>query len=195
MAYGIYSEVYFAVASFNETHIKIGETENARRRANQLSYNESYNITQVLDVPGGKVERLLVESYLRARIKKCGRVQHYGNDHFTCDSSEVANWIAAQFPDWVAEAVRMLDLMDCGGTAFFNFGPSKRPIPPQGQEYWFKRICESLEKTEHYECHFQCGYDEEFTKCKMLNDSFAPFGYSCTTSRNCSWVYFTIKKS
>lgn len=193
MSYGVYSEVYFANHGTIKNLIKIGETTNARRRANQLC-KEDYQILTSLDVNGGESARLFVESYLRTRIEATGKADRFRKDYFECENEDIAYWIFTQFEEWVAEANRILELIECGGNSFINFGPAKRPIPPRGKEMLFKIIFEALESDGKYETHFQCSYKAQNEHFQMLNNAFTPFGYICTTDRNTSWAYFTIER-
>lgn len=193
MSYGTYSEVYFANHGMMKSLIKIGETTNARRRAGQLC-KEDYHILISANVNGGEAARLFVESYLRTRIEATGKASRFRKDYFECENEDVAHWLFTQFEEWVAEANHILELMECGGTSFINFGPANRPIPPRGKEMLFKIIFEALENCGKYETHFQCGYKAQDEHFQMLNDAFAPFGYTCTTDRNTSWAYFTIER-
>lgn len=193
MGYGIYSEVYFATHLVKKDLIKIGETTNARRRAGQL-FKEDYLIETSMDVHGGEAARLFVESYLRTRIEATGKASRFRKDYFECESENVAHWIFTQFEEWVKEANHILELMESGGVSYINFGSPNRPIPPRGKEELFKIICETLEACGKFETHFQCGYKEQDEHFKMLKDAFVPFGYTCTTNRNTSWAYFTIKR-
>jgi hypothetical protein len=193
MSYGTYSEVYFANHFTTRNLIKIGETTNARRRANQLR-KEDYHIVISADVNGEEAARLFVESYLRTRIEATGKANRFRKDYFECENEDVAHWLFTQFQEWVSEANHILELIACGGTSSINFGSARRPIPPRGKEQLFKIIFAELESCGKYETHFQCKYKEQDEHFQMLNNAFAPFGYLCTTSRNNSWAYFTIEK-
>lgn len=192
MSYSICSEVYFAAHDTMKNLIKIGETTNARRRASQLC-KEDYLILASMDVNGTEAARLFVESYLRTRIEATGKAKRFRKDYFECENEEIARWLLFQFDNWVKEANRILELMVCGGVSTINFGATKRPIPPKGQEMLFRIILEALEACGKYETHFQCGLKQQDEHFKMLNDAFAPFGCVCTTSRSTSWAYFTIE--
>ena len=192
MGYGYYSEVYFAININNQNFIKIGETTNARRRENQL---DEYYIVQTLDVNGmEKRDRLFVESYLRSRVGATERVRQKGLDYFECENENVANWICKEFPHWVEEANYLLALMKCGGTVTINFGASRKPIPPKGNEKLFENIMYSLEKYGEYKQHFRCDGFEQKEYFNMLKEAFSPFGYECITNRKTCWAYFTITK-
>lgn len=193
MGYGNYSEVYFANHGILKSLIKIGETTNARRRAGQLC-KDNYHILISASVNGDEAARLFVESYLRARIEATGKVTRFRKDYFECESEDVAYWLFTQFEDWVTEANRMLELMQCGGTSSINFGTSRRPIPPKGKEMLFKIIFEALETCGKYETHFQCSHKTQDEYFEMLNNAFVPFGYTCIADRNTSWAYFTIAR-
>ena len=107
MAYGYYSEVYYAENLTIKTCIKIGETTNARRRANQL-LQEDYLITQSLDIGGGEGERLFVESFLRMKILKTQKAQRIRKDYFDCADVDTVAFIKAHFQEWVEEAIKTM---------------------------------------------------------------------------------------
>ena len=107
MSYGVYSEVYFAINFDDKTFIKIGETTNARRRANQL-YKEGYYIIKSIDIEGTEAERLFVESYLRAKIASNNNVQQYRKDYFKCESKEMVQMFEDSFDYFVEQALEIL---------------------------------------------------------------------------------------
>ena len=97
MAYGYYSEVYFAVDLNNYKRIKIGETTNARRRNAQLDVY----ITQCIEVGGNHTYRLLIESLLREKIARMPKVTQAGTDYFICEDTDTVNFIQNEFENWV----------------------------------------------------------------------------------------------
>lgn len=113
MSYGIYNEVYFAVRLDKEGEgwFKIGETSNARRRSNQLYYNEGYCVTESYNLFGDEANRLFVESYLRVKIELTGKVQRVGKDYFLCKSKENRDEFKKFFSSWVKEAEEILKKM------------------------------------------------------------------------------------
>lgn len=104
MAYGCYSEVYYAEHLEIRTAIKIGETTNARRRSNQL-LQEDYLILQSLDIGGGECERLFVESFLRMKILKTQKARRIRKDYFNCADLDTVEFIKSHFQEWVMEAI------------------------------------------------------------------------------------------
>ena len=195
MAYAEYNQVYFASSLNNKTFIKIGKTSNVNRRRGQLFKQEDFWIEKWHDVPSSRdSSRTFVESFLRERINATGRVQQIREDYFLCDNESVADWIRNQFSEWVNDACRIIELMDCGGTVFFNFGPAKRPIPPKGRERLFAEVNRQIDSRGYYSDHAQIKYKESETIFKELKEAYSPFGYKVEMEINCSWTYFTVKK-
>lgn len=184
MSYGMFSEVYLATCFSSAVSIKIGETSNSRRRNSQL-YQNDYHIIQVEDVDGGESARKFVESYLRVRIEATERATRHGLDYFECDNSITADWIKAQFTEWVKEANKLLDTL---------YNRPARPEIPAGYERMYQSIFRSIEKCGEWRDNFQCRTEEQETIIKQLDKSFSPLGYICVTHRNYSWAYFEIRK-
>lgn len=109
MSYGYYSEVYFAESLSTSTHIKIGETTNARRRSNQLFKERNYWITDSMDIGGDEAKRLFVESFLRLQIMETYHAQRVGKDYFVCSDAETAQAIKMHFREWVLDALVILN--------------------------------------------------------------------------------------
>lgn len=108
MSYGYYSEVYFAINYRSSNYIKIGETTNARRRANQL-FTEDYLLVDSLEVGGDQAERLFVESFLRMKILKTCKVQQVRKDYFVCEDGDTAKFVQTHFQQWVSEALLIIN--------------------------------------------------------------------------------------
>lgn len=188
MSYGKFSEVYYAESWDKDCPmmIKIGETDNARRRARQLE-REGYFITQSIDVTDGKAARLFVESYVRMCILNTNRVNQIGNDYFQCHDLDVKMYIESSFNAWVYEAEHIL-------SSIGKAKVSNRPIPPAKYSSWFNRIWDELAVSPKYDFYFQCKYKEQDDFFDALQKHFCPFGYNCFTDRKTSWAYFTVVK-
>jgi hypothetical protein len=181
-----YSSVYFAKSLYEDYLIKIGETNNPLRRADQL-IREGIDITLTYDIKGGKPERRLIEDYLRIKILRTGRTRQYKEDYFYCNSLETVKYLENSFDQWVKEALQLMNNIQHENYGLYG----KIPIQPQYSE-WLWEICRDLETTTSYQTHFQCSYEREEELLKMFSATFAPF-YQCTIQRKCTWIYLTIK--
>lgn len=194
MSYGVFSEVYFAMSATSKSAIKIGETNNARRRANQLS-STGYDIVKVADVNGGEAERLFVEGFLRARINASGKAQQIRKDYFECDCPTTAEQFCELFENWVKEANAILDLMKKGESITFRPAfKSGRPTIPAGREDFYNRILKSCDKCGYWKQCFQFDTDTQYEYLIQMKEVLTPYGYTCTTYRNCSWAHFKVVK-
>ena len=189
MAYGKFSEIYLAEcwgSGDDNLMIKIGETDNARRRAKQLE-RDFYDITQTIDVSDGKAARLFIESYVRMRVLLTNQVVNIRTDYFKCDSIDVKMHIIVNFAKWVNEAENIL--ASIGKTETFS-----RPIPPAKYNALYNEIWANLECSGKYDFHFQCKYKEQDDFFDTLCKYFCPLGFNCFTDRKTSWAYFTVIK-
>lgn len=109
MAYGIYSEVYFAIGlSKSIISFKIGETTNARRRNKQLV---GFDICETFSLPYGKddqADRLLVESYIRQRMERDLKLDRFSTDCFVCSNLEEREYAHSYFIQLFHEALEIL---------------------------------------------------------------------------------------
>lgn len=196
MSYGKYSEVYFAVDLTSQVNIKIGEAVNARRRNRQL---DTYEIVQTRQVIDNKPARLFIEGYLRLMIESTGKAYRPMDsrgrekiDYFVCDNATTANWIAKNFDNWVTLAENAAESIWNSGQ---EMGVDYKLSIPTGREYLFERVEETVKTCGRWFEKFQMTNDEQSKLIKELHDTFAPCGYSCTTSRNYSWAYFQVVKN
>lgn len=115
MAYGEYSEVYYANNSRPNTYyhnkilVKIGETTNVRRRSRQL---EDVSIATWCSLEGtvcgyDYCARLFIESYLRAKVRKLPGVEHSSTDYFWLPDKATDTLILKNFTIWVQEAITL----------------------------------------------------------------------------------------
>lgn len=195
MSYGIFSEVYFATSTFSKTTIKIGETTNARRRASQLLSQESYRIILVADVDGDEAERLFVESFLRARIKASGKAHQIRKDYFECDCYATVEQFTESFNSWVAEANAILAQMKAGKSLLVQpTFKNDKPIIPEGREKFYNEIIMSCDRLGYWKECYQFDTETQYERFTQMQKTLTPYGYVCTTYRNCSWAYFKVEK-
>jgi hypothetical protein len=119
MAYGEYSEVYYANNTrpnqyyHNKILVKIGETTNTRRRSNQLTDVSIATWCSLEKTSCGynHSARLFVESYLRGKVCKLPNVEQSDVDYFWLPNKDTDKFIVSHFVEWVQEAVALWEKM------------------------------------------------------------------------------------
>ena len=119
MAYGSYSEVYYANNSrpnkyyHNKILVKIGETTNTRRRSAQLTDVSVATWCSLETTACGFdfTARLFVESYLRSKVRKLPGVEVSSIDYFWLPDKQTDNYIIQHFTSWVQEAIDIWEKM------------------------------------------------------------------------------------